>query len=122
MQTAFLLIAMGFGFKIFADTYTINKRSVKQLGRTVGIIIMAVSLLGTLCTVQNVIQRNMNCPTDGHYGKRGHKGWSSMMQNKMCPLKGDASTESGNPMSTKEFMKYHSFKDMDGGEKPEGGK
>ncbi len=85
MQTALLLIALGFGFKIFAEASSNAKKSVRQLGRAVGGIIMIVSLLGTLCTVYYTIQ----CAKGGFaysHPMMGGKMWG--MGGKMCPITG----------------------------------
>lgn len=79
MQSALLLIALGFGYKIFAEASANNKKRVKQLGQLVGSVIMIISFLGTLCAVSYAIQyRKMNCPIG--------KGW--MGGGKMCPITG----------------------------------
>ena len=75
MRTALLLIALGFGFKIFAEASTNAKKSVKQLGRIVGVFIMLVSFLGTLCLIRYAVQ----------YGKGGSL---CPFSGKMCPFTG----------------------------------
>ena len=79
MQSALLLIALGFGFKIFAEASTNAKKHVKRLGQIVGIVIMVVSFLGTVCAVSYAIQYGkMNC-------SMGKSGW---LGGKMCPITG----------------------------------
>lgn len=81
MQTALLLIALGFGFKIFAEASANAKKSVKQLGRLVGIVIMLVSFLGVTCNVFSVIRYGKSgfyCPFSG----------KSIWGGKMCPITG----------------------------------
>ncbi|MBI4372130.1 MAG: hypothetical protein HY585_00185 [Candidatus Omnitrophica bacterium] len=83
MQTALLLIALGFGFKIFAEASANAKRSVRQLGRIVGGFIMIFSLLGALCTVYYSVQ----CAKGGYsYSPMMGKMWG--MGGKMCPITG----------------------------------
>jgi len=79
MQSALLLIALGFGFKIFAEASSNNKKRVRQLGQLVGNVIMIISFLGTLCAVSYAIQYGkMYCPMG--------KSW--MGGEKMCPFTG----------------------------------
>ena len=79
MRTALLLIALGFGFKIFAEASSNAKKSVRRLGRVVGSIIMITSFLGTLCAITYTIKHEGGlCPTGKHWGMSG----------KMCPLTG----------------------------------
>ena len=79
MQSALLLIALGFGYKIFAEASSNGKKRVKQLGQLVGSVIMIVSFLGTLCAVSNAVQYGKAyCPTG--------KNW--LGSGKMCPFTG----------------------------------
>lgn len=79
MQIGLLLIALGFGFKIFAEASTHAKKSVKQLGRVIGVGIMIVSFLGTVCAVTCAIQYGKGfCPMGKNWGMGG----------KMCPITG----------------------------------
>ena len=72
MQTGLLLIALAFGYKVFSEASGNGKKSLKQLGRIIGIYIMAVSFLGSLCV--------LTC----QWGGNG-KSWSGM---RMCPITG----------------------------------
>ncbi len=86
MQTAFLLIALGFGFKIFAEASANAKKSVRQLGRLVGIVIMLVSFLGTLCGITCAVRYGkMYCPFGGKTSMWGGS--------KMCPITGKSLTQ-----------------------------
>ena len=79
MHSALLLIALGFGYKIFAEASSNGKKRVKQLGQLVGSVIMIVSFLGTLCAVSCAIQYGkMNYPME--------KNWTG--GGKMCPFTG----------------------------------
>ena len=71
MQTGLLLIALALGYKVFSEASGNGKKSLKQLGRIIGIYIMAVSFLGSLCV--------LTCQWS-----KG-KSWSGM---KMCPIAG----------------------------------
>jgi hypothetical protein len=49
MKIALLLLALGFGYKIFADA-TKEQGGLKTLGRLIGIVMMVVSLImGAVC-------------------------------------------------------------------------
>ncbi len=78
MQSALLLIALGFGFKIFAEASSNNKKYVKRLGQFVGIVIMVTSFVVTLCAVSCAVQYGKGYPMG--------KGW--MGSGKMCPITG----------------------------------
>ena len=96
MQTALLLIALGFGFKIFAEASANAKKSVKQLGRLVGIVIMLVSFVGTLCTVWCAIScGKMYGPMGGKYGMGGFG------MKKMCPIMGPSASEMATDVKNK---------------------
>ena len=60
MRSALLLIAFGFGFKIFAESSEKQKKSIKQFGTIVGIIMMVISLCGVLCIISLGV-RGMKC-------------------------------------------------------------
>ena len=75
MRTALLLIALGFGFKIFAEASTNAKKSVKQVGRFVGIVIMLVSFLATI---------SIDLLSISYYGKT----YCPRSMKKMCPFMG----------------------------------
>ena len=78
MKIGLLLLALGFGYKIFNEASGNAKKSIRQLGRIIGIYIMIVSFIGSLCALQWVIAANKaNCPLTG--------GWKGM---KMCPFGG----------------------------------
>lgn len=81
MKTALLLIALGWGFKIYADASSMGKKSVKRLGRMVGIVIMVISFLGALCTTIGAMKYGYG---DGYYyhGMGGHWDKSN------CPFTG----------------------------------
>lgn len=90
MKIALLLLALGFGFKIFAEASTMAKKSLKQLGRAVGLFIMLVSFAGTLCLLWMGIQYgkwdgSYYCPVGG-FGKTD-------AAKKFCPLTGLAPTQ-----------------------------
>lgn len=114
MQSALLLIALGFGFKVFADAQNSNKQGVKNLGSIVGIIIMAVSLIGTICTVYCTAS-GKNCPLMGRGMRQPHNEEMMMPMMRggkkmMCPLgeKPEAPNSSmSGQMPMKDFMKFH---------------
>lgn len=97
MQSALLLIALGFGFKIFAEASEKQKKSIKQLGRLVGIVIMVISLCGVLCSVFACMKgggcggamASGFCPTHGSEKEMMGFGHYGMKKDKaMCPLFG----------------------------------
>ena len=109
MQTALLLIALGFGFKIFSDASEKQKKSVKQLGRVVGVVMMALSFLGSICTTLTAIKTGgtfypmFNCPTHGFDRSDGYGDYHGSMgmagKKMMCPIAGqmkDDTAETGN--------------------------
>lgn len=64
MNTALLLIALGFGFKIFAEAGQLEGKSVKTLGRVVGGFVMLVALMGTVFTLwSKCYQGGYPCPS-----------------------------------------------------------
>lgn len=99
MNAAFLLIALGFGYKIFAEATEKSKKSLKQLGRFVGVTIMIISIIGIACTVacaakcaKKDCEGNKECGIHA-YGKCGsaHEKKSfdgSMGKKMMCPITG----------------------------------
>lgn len=94
MNSAFLLIAFGFGFKIFAESSERQKKSLKQFGRIVGIGMMAVSLCGILCTIASCISgkgcgmtSSAYCPLPGHQNEIMGQNYRSMKSDKkFCPI------------------------------------
>ena len=118
MQTAFLLIALGFGFKIFSEAFSAHSKIVRKLGQAVGAIMMIVSLVGAFCTVWYAVTcgpyGSPFCPLGG---KQMHQGFDPRMgmagsAKKMCPLPPGHDTTSGKEgesLSPEDFMKYHSF-------------
>ncbi len=98
MQSVLLLIALGFGFKIFAEASEKQKKPIKQLGRLVGIIIMIVSLCGVLCSIFACMKGSPcgpatagYCPTHGsEKGMMGFGHYGMKKDKAMCPLFGSA--------------------------------
>jgi len=56
MKTALLLIALGFGFKIFVEAYSSRRKTIKHIGLIVATIMMLFSFLGALCTISHKIK------------------------------------------------------------------
>ncbi|MBI1977675.1 MAG: hypothetical protein HYS55_02870 [Candidatus Omnitrophica bacterium] len=89
MNAGLLLIALALGYKIFADASTSAKKSLKRLGRIVGVYIMVVSFVGTVCVLNCVIQYGKSCPLPGKmWGQGGMK---------MCPITGMPLTTDKSP-------------------------
>ena len=62
MKTALFLIALGFGFKVFAEATANPKKSLKKLGRAVGATIMIMSAFGALYSLTMFAKYGrMNC-------------------------------------------------------------
>ena len=47
---AILLLALGFGYKIFADATESSKKGLQILGRSIGLFIMIASVGAMVCT------------------------------------------------------------------------
>ena len=77
MQLALLLIASGFGYKIFAEATAHPKKRVKKLGQIVGLVMIVIGL-GTSVLMISYGLKN------GHFigGRGGFWG------GKMCPITG----------------------------------
>ena len=75
MQLAFLLIALGFGYKVFVEATSNPKKRVKQIGQFVGGFIMIVALASSLAIVT-------------YMAKYGCAGGKDGMWGKMCPFTG----------------------------------
>ena len=75
MQLAFLLIALGFGYKIFVEATSQGKKRVKQIGQFVGGFIMLIALAASLGIVSYMAK--YGCPM----GKDGGGFFG-----KMCPF------------------------------------
>lgn len=89
MDTALLLIALGFGFRIFSEASANNKKQLKQLGRAVGVVIMIVSAAGAFCTTYTTVKCAYSCQLgkcDMHGGKFGHKFGKGFMGKTNCPF------------------------------------
>ena len=63
MQLAFLLIALGFGYKIFVEATSQGKKRVKQIGQFVGGFIMLIALAASLGIISYMIK--YGCPMKG---------------------------------------------------------
>jgi hypothetical protein len=74
MQLALLLIALGFGYKIFVEAAGQGKKRIKQIGQLVGGFIMLIALASSLALVAYTAK--YGCPD-------GKGGWG-----KMCPFTG----------------------------------
>jgi hypothetical protein len=87
MQAGLLLIALGFGYKIYAEASVNARKNMKRLGRAIGVAIMVVSALGTVCTVWYAI--TCGPYAYGHYGKGGkfYGAWKGGFK-PFCPITG----------------------------------
>ena len=89
MDTALLLIALGFGFKIFAEASANNKKQLKQLGRAVGVAIMIVSAAGASCTTYMTAKCAYYCQLERcnmRGAKFGHGFRMGFMDQMDCPF------------------------------------
>lgn len=108
MQSALLLIALGFGFKIFAEASEKQKKSIKQLGRLVGIIIMVISLCGVLCSIFTCMKSGAcgtmsgYCPTQkSEKGMMGFGNYGMKKDKAMCPIITDSAEKESSESSGK---------------------
>jgi hypothetical protein len=77
MKVGLLLIALGFGYKVYAEASGEKRKKMKRLGRAVGVAMMVIAALGTICGVSSKIMY-------GKYGycqKSGKTGWGGI-----CPF------------------------------------
>ena len=100
MDTALLLVALGFGFKIFAEASANNKKQLKQLGRTVGVAIMIISAAGAACTTYMAAKcvysfQLGNC--DMHGARFGHGFGKGFMGKMDCPFSGKSAAAKLSP-------------------------
>lgn len=117
MQTALLLFACGFGYKIFAEASRKTDKLVKQLGKLIGAVIMIISLLGVVCTIWCATKCNSmgflggNCPTHGEFGKSMDKfshGMSYDSKKPHCPIMGTEASDKDTEMDAKnKLVKLH---------------
>ena len=77
MQLALLLIAMGFGYKIYIEATSQAKKRLKQIGQFVGIFMILIALAGSISHV--IYAAKYGCPIGGKGGRWGGK---------MCPITG----------------------------------
>ncbi|GEM_PF-1760090 len=95
MELALLLIALGFGYKIFLEGSAQTKKNAKQIGRLVGLVIMILSAAGAAAKTYSMFKcdymcSTMDCPMHGMKGGRGFfKGFGSKI---MCPLSGSSAS------------------------------
>ncbi len=95
MDLALLLIALGFGYKIFVEGSLQTKKNLKQAGRLVGLVIMVLSAAGAAAKTFSMFNYDNMCsmmdyPMHGMKGDRGFfKGFGSKV---MCPLSGSSAT------------------------------
>ena len=69
MQLAFLLIALGFGYKIFVEATGQGKKRVKQIGQFIGGFIMLIALASSLGIISYMIKYGCPMGKDGRWGK-----------------------------------------------------
>ena len=70
MKIGLLLIALGFGYKIFAEATVNPKKTLKKLGRVVGIIMMVLSLGATACMLWCMSTSDCGTMGKSYYGKK----------------------------------------------------
>ncbi len=84
MHLALLLIALGFGYKLYVEASQQKSKNLKRLGKAIGVVVMLVSFLAALCFVSCGLQMcsKGQCPLmPGKMEKMGMVG-------KMCPITG----------------------------------
>jgi len=89
MKIALLLIALGVGYKIYEDGSKNAKKSLKRLGRIIGVFIMVIAFAGTVCQTVMTVKYGMHRMG---YGGSYHKWKCSQCDGyhgkKFCPLAG----------------------------------
>ena len=95
MELALLLIALGFGYKIFVEGSTQTKKNLKQAGRLVGLVMMILAATGAAAKTYDMFRceslcATENCPMHG-MGMMGRHGMFKSFGSKvMCPLSGSS--------------------------------
>ena len=79
MQLALLLIALGFGYKIFVEATSNPKKRVKQIGQLVGGFIMLIALASSLALVAYMAKYGCPMGKDGRMCPFGMKAPMSEM-------------------------------------------
>jgi hypothetical protein len=77
VKLALLLIALGYGFKLYVEANSITKKKLKKLGRWIAGFIMVIAFLGSLCSLVAIAKYSKGCYTE-------EKGY-------FCPLSGKGS-------------------------------
>ena len=93
MGIAVLLLALGFGYKVFADATADSKKGLRTLGRSSGLFIMIASV-GAM--VLSAACMSKYCPM----GSKGGMGGKGMMGKKFCPFSGGQNQSLPQPGST----------------------
>ena len=62
IATVLSLATLGFGFKIYMEASTPDKKKFRKLGRAVGVFIMIMSLLSVLCGTFHIASDSGYCP------------------------------------------------------------
>ena len=91
MELALLLIALGFGYKVFAEGSTQTKKNLKQAGRLVGLVMMILGAAGAAAKTYSMFRCDYLCSTAGYpihgMGMMGTRGMFKSFGSKvMCPL------------------------------------
>ncbi len=70
MRTALFLIALGFGYKIFAEASQQKTKNLQKLGQWVGTAMMLISILGALFLInagtKGMCSMKNSCPFMGN--------------------------------------------------------
>ncbi|MDP3921422.1 MAG: hypothetical protein Q8R76_11525 [Candidatus Omnitrophota bacterium] len=70
MATGILLIALGFGFKIYVEASKTTKKNTRRLGRIISIFMIALAAAGALCHTAVAIKYGVSaCCAKHGYGK-----------------------------------------------------
>ena len=79
MQLALLLIALGFGYKIFVEATSQGKKRVKQIGQLIGGFIMLIAFASSLAIASYIIKSGCPLGKDGRMCPFGMKAPMSEM-------------------------------------------
>lgn len=91
MKIGLLLIALGFGYQIFADAYRQKLKPLERLGKAVGAVIMLVSFFGILCFLFPGFK--LFCDQKGYcpFAAKGGKAMCGFSSPKHLPTTGNVS-------------------------------
>ena len=88
MDLALLLIALGFGYKIFAEGSVQTKKNLKQAGRLVGLVMMILAAAGAAAKTYSMFRYDYLCSTADYPMHGMGRGMFKSFGGMKCPLAG----------------------------------